>query len=160
MRIAVASLTAAAAAALLAFLLIPGGGGASGPPPAPASAPGEAGITAIGAAKQRVRVDGHRTQRSIRAAVIEARQSALPIAIAAGRAQAEVLGAAAGVELGRMISVREQPPTSYGAWEQPPVVAQWCWWTNRRRGKRVPRHRVCTPPRDTVVVVSVTYALR
>jgi uncharacterized protein YggE len=156
-----AALAAAAAAAFLALALLPGGGGASGPPPAPPQGPGEAGITAIGAAKQRVHVAGHRTERSIRAGVAEAKRLALPDAIAAARVQAETLGAAAGVELGRLVSVREQPPSSFGAWEQPASVAQYCWLQRYRARRRVahPR-RVCHAPRDTVVVVSATYAMR
>jgi hypothetical protein len=156
-----AALAAAAAAALVAFALVPGGGGASGPPPATPQAPGEAGITAIGAGKQRVHVGGHRTERSIRAGVAEAKRLALPDAITAARVQAETLGAAAGVELGRLVSVREQPPSSYGTWEQPPGVAQYCW-LQRYRGRRRVAHprRVCRAPRDTVVVVTATYAMR
>jgi hypothetical protein len=157
----VAALAAAAAAALLAFALLPGGGRAGGVPPVPPQAPGEAGLTAIGAGKQRVHVSGHRTERSIRAGVAEAKRLALPDAIAAARVQAETLGAAAGVELGRLVSVREQPPSSYGAWEQPPSVAQYCW-LQRSRGRRrasQPR-RVCRAPADTVVVVTATYAMR
>jgi hypothetical protein len=159
--IALAALAAAAAAALLSFALAPGGGGASGPPPAPVQAPGEAGITAIGAAKERVHVAGKRTERSIRAGVAVAKHAAMPAALGAARVQADQLGAAAGVELGRLVSVREQPPSSYGAWEQPPAVAQYCWTARSRRDGRLgPRRRVCRAPRDAVVVVTATYALR
>jgi hypothetical protein len=168
MRTAVAAAIAAALAAVGVAALADG----KGPPPPEDDPPAVRTVVAQGVALTRVGTVRPKRQRAIARAVVEARLSGFPRAVAAARAEAAGLARAAGVELGPVIGVSRADPPGYfyedGGTFGP---GRYCGTYSRAilgpRGpdghrhvvRRVRRHS-CRVPRDAVASVTVTVATR
>lgn len=125
--------------------------------------------TGYGSAKP-VPVDRN-SEKSIAAAVERAEKAALPAAVEQARERAAQLARAAGLTLGRLISISDPPASPYGPFGYAPPGAfgpgQFCRTvggirvTRDRDGtvhrKRVKRHRVCRVPAHVQTTVLVTF---
>lgn len=142
---------------------------AGGPPPAPAPAdPPAFTVVVPGSAQSEVRRPGVRTNATIDRAVRAARARAIPLAVAAARRDAAVLGSAGSLRVGAVVAVRRDV-SPYGIWDGDdgrfgPGV--WCgqtYVTRRVRRpdgstKRAGRRRFgCHPPARASVRITVTF---
>lgn len=148
---------------------------AAGQTPATPATP--ATITAVGVGDVEVDPRDRRSETSIRRAVEEAREAALPRAVRAGRARAAELARVAGLGLGPLQGISEaQSNGPYGFYYGPfgpqsPTFAnnRWCGRLTRgiyrREGDRRRRvgtrtSRVCRFPRRVVASVTLTFAVQ
>lgn len=136
-------------------------GGGAPPPTAPDPAPRTVVAHGDGIAevvRPRVHADG-----TIQRAVGAARQAAIPKAVEAARAEAQVLARSAGLKLGEPIAAgRAVAPPGYWEPDQGHFgPGRWCGRivTRRRDGVRRSRHG-CKIPREQTTRVTVTFAVR
>ncbi|MDA0159095.1 SIMPL domain-containing protein [Solirubrobacter ginsenosidimutans] len=151
----------ATSAVLLAAALFPTAASAQ----APATT-----LTAAGVGQSAPKPDDPKSERSIREAVEAAEASALPKAVAEGKAHAVALAAAAGLTLGALISISDSPPNSYPFYYQFGTFPNGHYCGNVRRVKTVVRNgkrvrvaagtrRVCRVPPQVSASVQLTYAV-
>jgi hypothetical protein len=165
MRSIALALAAGAALAASAVALASGG-----QPPVDRGYP-PPGVTAIGSAGARVDAEDGDAQAKIRRAVERANERARPRAFADARRKAEAIAAAAGLRLGAVWSVGQDPNVPYpgsGVNQGTFGGNDYCGRrrssagvTTRPDGRRVRRYRwrhVCDAPREVHVYLSVTFA--
>jgi hypothetical protein len=129
------------------------------------------GVTAIGAASVRVDASDDDSEATIRRAVERANGKARPRAFADARRKAEAIAAAAGVRLGPVSSVGQDPSVPfYGSGVNQGTFGgnDYCGRrrvsvgvTTRPDGRRVRRYKtrfMCKAPREVDVYLSVTFA--
>jgi hypothetical protein len=143
---------------------------ASGPPPVDRGYP-PPGVTAIGFATSAVNATGENSEKEIRAAVARATARARPQAFADARAKATELGATAGMRLGAVWSVSQDPNVPYygsGVVQGTFGGNDYCGQERRaagfrttsdgRRVRRFVRRFRCRAPKDVTVYLTVTFA--
>ncbi len=129
------------------------------------------GVTAIGAASVRVDATDRDNEGAIRRAVERANAKARPRAFADARREAEAMAAVAGMRLGAVWSVGQDPNVPYfgsGVNQGTFGGNDFCGprrvrigVTTRPDGRRVPRYRqrhVCDAPREVDLYLAVTFA--
>jgi hypothetical protein len=129
---------------------------ASGPPPVDRGYP-PPGVTAIGFATATVDATDRDTEAAIRRAVDAATTAARPRAFADARRKAEAMGAAAGMRLGAVWSVSQDPNVPYYG----SGVVQGTFGANRycgTVGRRGHRRHACRAPDEVTVYLTVTFA--
>jgi hypothetical protein len=142
---------------------------ASGPPPVDRGYP-PPGVTAIGAATVSVDARDGDSETKIRRAVERANAKARPRAFADARRKAEAIAAAAGMRLGAVWSVGQDPNVPYpgsGVNQGTFGGNDYCGQrrfsvgvTTRPDGRRVRQYKqrhVCDAPREVDVYLSVTF---
>jgi len=143
---------------------------AGGPPPVDRGYP-PPGVTAIGFATAKVNATDHDSEARIRRAVEAANATAPPHAFADAKRKAEAMGATAGLRLGAVWAVSQDPNLPYygsGVVQGTFGGDDYC---GRRRfptgfrtlpsGRRVRtcgRRFVCQAPKDVTVYLTVTFA--
>jgi hypothetical protein len=134
---------------------------ASGPPPVDRGYP-PPGVTAIGFASADVDATNRDTEGAIRRAVAAAQTQARPKAFADAKRKAELLASTAGMRLGAVWSVSQDPNVPYygsGVVQGTFGGNDYCG-TRRVRvsaGHYTSRH-LCQAPRDVTVYLTVTFA--
>ena len=129
------------------------------------------GVTAIGAASVRVEASDEDSEARIRRAVESANAKARPRAFADARRKAEAIAAAAGVRLGAVWSVAQDPKITYfgGGVDQGTFGGNdFCGQRRRpagfritsdgRRVRRFVLRHSCDAPREVDIYLSVTFA--
>jgi hypothetical protein len=143
---------------------------ASGPPPVDRGYP-PPGVTAIGFASSPVNASGKNTEAAIRRAVARANERARPRAFADARGKAEALAATAGMRVGAVWSVGQDPNVPYygsGVVQGTFGGNDYCGQERRAEGFRttptgrrvrryVQRYR-CRAPKEVTVYLTVTFA--
>jgi hypothetical protein len=152
-----------------AAVLIATGAIASIPAPASAQAPATT-LTATGTAQAAPEPDNRRSEPSIRRAVEEAEASALPRAVADGRAHAAELAAAAGLTLGPLLSIADAPATAFPVYYPLGTFPNGRYCGRVRRTRTVVRNgvrrrvaagtrRLCRVPPNVSVAIQLTYSV-
>jgi hypothetical protein len=157
----------ATAATLAAAGALAGGG----PPPGESYSPELRTIVAPGAARLKVVVPKHRSNKTIERAIRAARSAAFPKAVKTARREASALATAAGLRLaGPLGAARDSSPYGYydpdsgrfgpGRWCGRIVTSRLVTGSDgvRRRVRR--SHQACPVPRDLVARITVTFAVR
>jgi hypothetical protein len=127
-------------------------------------APAPEGITVAGVGSARLERPARRSDRTIGLAVAAAERAAFPKAALDARAHAESVARSVGLGVGAVESVAEtEDPYTSGAYGRF-GPGRYCgvlprrFYSHRRWVHRVPRHRTCIVPRESVVVLTVRFA--
>jgi Protein of unknown function (DUF541) len=130
-------------------------------------------VTGLGSGAVKVDKPSTLNDQTIRKAVLAARQAAVPKAVVAAQAEAQRLAAGAGLTLGGLQSISEEPASPYGPFGFYGELGtfgpgRYCGTVTRvqfhrtKSGRRVPgkRRRVhtCRVPSQVSVSVAATYA--
>ena len=156
MRILLVALITGALLAAGAMALASGG-----PPPVDRGYP-PPGVTAIGFATAKVDATNQDSEGAIRRAVEAANAKARPRAFADARRKAEAIGATAGMRLGAVWAVGQDPNVPYYG----SGVVQGTFGGNdycgvrrfRTRARHYVQRHVCQAPKDVTVYLTVTFA--
>jgi hypothetical protein len=128
-------------------------------------------LTANGIGEAKPEPENRRSDRSIREAVAAANAKALPEAMANARAHAAELAAAAGVTLGPLVSIADQPNNGYFFYGQNGTFGNGHYCGKVRKTHTVVRNgvrrrvaakgtrRVCRAPREVSVSVALTFSV-
>ena len=134
---------------------------ASGPPPVDRGYP-PPGVTAIGFASAPVDATNRSSEGRIRRAVAAANEAARPRAFADARRKAQALGATAGMRLGAVWSVSQDPNVPYygsGVAQGTFGGNDYCGTRRVRTGPgRYKTRHLCQAPREITVYLTVTFA--
>ena len=165
MRILLVALITGALLAAGAMALASGG-----PPPVDRGYP-PPGVTAIGFASAKVDATSRDSEGVIRRAVEAANAKARPRAFADARRKAEAMGATAGIRLGAVWAVGQDPNVPYygsgvvqGTFGgndycgQRRVAAGFRTLPSGRRVRRYTQRFMCQAPKDVTVYLTVTFA--
>jgi hypothetical protein len=125
---------------------------ASGPPPVDRGYP-PPGVTAIGSASSPVNATNHDGEAEIRRAVERANERARPRAFNDARGKAQELSAIAGMRVGAVWSISQDPNVPYYG----SGVNQGTFGANEFCG-RTRKGRECRAPKDVTVYLTVTFA--
>jgi hypothetical protein len=129
---------------------------ASGPPPVDRGYP-PPGVTAIGFATATVDATSQDSEGTIRRAVAAATETARPRAFADAKRKAAAMGTVAGMRLGAVWSVSQDPNLPYYG----SGVVQGTFGANEycgTIGRGAKRRHACRAPRDVTVYLTVTFA--
>ena len=126
---------------------------ASGPPPVDRGYP-PPGVTVIGFASSPVNATSRSSEAQIRRAVARANDRARPRAFADARVKAEALAAVAGMRVGAVWSVSQDPNVPYYG----SGVNMGTFGATRYCGTVRKRGHVCRAPREVTVYLTVTFA--
>jgi hypothetical protein len=159
------------AVATAATLAAAGAFAGGGPPPGDTYDPELRTVVTHGAARLKVVVPAHRSNKTIERAVRAARRAAYPKAVKSARREAGALATAAGLRLeGPLGAARDVSPYGYydpdagsfgpGRWCGRIVTSRLVTGSDgvRRRVRR--SHQACPVPRDLVARITVTFAVR
>jgi uncharacterized protein YggE len=128
-------------------------------------------LTANGIGEAKPTPENRKSDASIRKAVKEANAKALPEAMDSARAHAAELAAAAGVTLGPLISIADNPNNGYAFFTQNGTFGngRFCGQVRntrtvvrngvRRRVAAKGTHRVCRVPPELYATVSLTFSV-
>jgi uncharacterized protein YggE len=128
-------------------------------------------LTANGLGEADVKPENRKSDASIRKAVEEANAKALPDAMAKARAHAAELAAAAGVTLGPLIAIADNPNNGYTFFGQQGTFGNGHYCGQVRNTRTVVRngvrrrvaakgtHRVCRVPREVYATVALTFSV-
>jgi uncharacterized protein YggE len=128
-------------------------------------------LTANGLGEAKVEPENRKSDASIRAAVEAANAKALPDAMAKARAHAAELAAAAGVTLGPLIAIADNPNNGYTFFGPQGTFGNGHYCGKVRNTKTVVRngvrrrvatkgtHRACRVPREVYATVSLTFSV-
>jgi uncharacterized protein YggE len=128
-------------------------------------------LTANGLGEAKVEPENRKSDASIRAAVEAANAKALPDAMAKARAHAAELAAAAGVTLGPLIAISDNPNNGYTFFGPQGTFGNGHYCGKVRNTKTVVRngvrrrvatkgtHRVCRVPREVYATVALTFSV-
>ena len=134
---------------------------ASGPPPVDRGYP-PPGVTAIGFASATVDATSKDSEGAIRRAVAAANESARPRAFADARRKAQAMAVTAGMRLGAVWSVSQDPNVPYygsGIVQGTFGGNDYCGARRVRTGPgRYKTRHLCQAPKDVTVYLTVTFA--
>jgi len=138
-----------------------------------AQAPASGTIVAIGSASVTPTPGDRKSDASISKAVVAAQAAALPLAIRAARARAQVLATESGLTLGPLVGIADEAPSPFGGFgpfgtDGTFGPGRYCGTVSRFRTVRLPNgsfrrtrlgtRRLCRIPNRVGTTVAVTYA--